>query len=37
MTKKTILIILCLFIMVSCGKKADPEYKSKKNTLISKI
>jgi len=38
MIKKTILIVLCLFFLFSCGKKADPEYKAKKNNiLITKI
>ena len=30
MTKKTILIFLCLFFLFTCGKKGDPEYKVKK-------
>jgi hypothetical protein len=34
MTKKTILIILCLFFLFSCGKKTDPEYKANKNNSI---
>ena len=38
MIKKTILIVLCLFFLFSCGKKADPEYKVKKNNIfIAKI
>ncbi len=38
MIKKTILIVLCLFFLFSCGKKADPEYKAEKNNiLITKI
>jgi len=29
---------LCLFFLFSCGKKADPEYKAKKNNIfITKI
>ena len=34
MIKKTILIVLCLFFLFSCGKKADPEYKAKKNNIL---
>jgi len=30
MIKKTILLVLCLFFLFSCGKKGDPEYKAKK-------
>ena len=38
MIKKTILIVLCLFFLFSCGKKAEPEYKAKKNNIsITKI
>jgi len=38
MIKKTILIVLCLFFLFSCGKKAAPEYKAKKNNIfITKI
>ena len=34
MIKKTILIVLCLFFLFSCGKKANPEYKAKKNNIF---
>ena len=38
MTKKIILIILLCFIVISCGKKGDPEYKNSekkaKNLII---
>ena len=38
MIKKTMLMVLCLFFLFSCGKKADPEYKAiKNNILITKI
>ena len=38
MIKKIILISIFCSLLFSCGKKADPEYKSKKNSiLISKI
>ena len=34
MIKKTILIVMCIFFLFSCGKKADPEYKAKKNNIF---
>jgi hypothetical protein len=34
MTKKTILIVLCLLFLFSCGKKADPEYKANINNFF---
>ena len=36
MIKKTMLMVLCLFFLFSCGKKADPEYKGSigTNSLI---
>jgi len=38
MIKKTMLFILCLFFIFSCGKKADPEYKAEKNIIfINKV
>ena len=38
MIKNTMLMILCLFFLFTCGKKADPEYKAKKNNIfITKI
>ena len=38
MIKKIILISIFCFLLFSCGKKADPEYKVKKNNiLISKV
>ena len=34
MIKKTIIIIIFSFLVFSCGKKGDPEYKkSKKNNV----
>jgi len=30
MIKKIILIFFCLSLIISCGKKADPEYKETK-------
>lgn len=37
MKKKLIISLLCLCFLLSCGKKADPEYKAKNNdtTLIN--
>ena len=39
MIKKTIIIILFSILIISCGKKDDPEYKAfnKINSLIIKI
>ena len=38
MKKKVFISFLCLLFMLSCGKKADPEYKaSKNNSIIIKI
>ena len=38
MIKKILLTVVLLIVIVSCGKKNDPEYKeSKINILISKI
>ena len=34
MIKKITLIILCSLILISCGKKSDPEYKSEKNIIL---
>ena len=33
MTKKTILITFIFFILISCGKKGDPEYKESKKMI----
>tara|TARA_Y100001970_G_C13602102_1_gene540699 strand:+ start:252 stop:362 length:111 start_codon:yes stop_codon:yes gene_type:complete len=32
--KKITLLILLIFFVISCGKKADPEYKAKNNIMI---
>ena len=32
MIKKTILIIFLSILVISCGRKGDPEYKAFKNT-----
>ncbi len=37
MKKKVIFIIFFFIVLVSCGKKGDPEYKTKKNQTILKI
>tara|TARA_B100000787_G_scaffold155993_1_gene131832 strand:+ start:347 stop:463 length:117 start_codon:yes stop_codon:yes gene_type:complete len=34
MIKKITLISIFFFLVVSCGKKADPEYKADKNNII---
>ena len=31
MNRKIILLLFCIITLVSCGKKGDPEYGSKKN------
>jgi hypothetical protein len=35
MIKKIILIFICLTFLFSCGKKEDPEYKARKNSVIN--
>ncbi len=38
MIKKLILIFIFCSLLLSCGKKADPEYKAKNvNILINKV
>ena len=36
MTKKIILLLFCVTLLMSCGKKADPEYEGY-NIIINKI
>tara|TARA_B100001540_G_scaffold214550_1_gene189319 strand:+ start:2533 stop:2655 length:123 start_codon:yes stop_codon:yes gene_type:complete len=36
MKKKFLLILLLLTLIISCGKKADPEYKESKYKYINK-
>ena len=33
MKKKVFISFLCLLFMLSCGKKADPEYKTQKDNI----
>tara|TARA_B100000401_G_scaffold396680_1_gene306350 strand:+ start:314 stop:433 length:120 start_codon:yes stop_codon:yes gene_type:complete len=33
MFKKILLILFCSIILLSCGKKGDPEYKAQKKQL----
>ena len=37
MTKKILIIILCLYFVSACGRKGDPEYKSELSKSIQKI
>ncbi len=36
MTKKIVLLFLCLIILISCGRKNDPKYESHKQIIIIK-
>ena len=35
MTKKIILLFVCLTILISCGRKNDPKYESNKQIIIN--
>ena len=35
MIKKTLLAVILLIILISCGKKSDPEYKESKYKYIN--
>ena len=37
MGKKILIIILCLYLVAACGRKSDPEYKSKLTKNIQKV
>ena len=37
MSKKILILILCLYFIAACGRKGDPEYKSELNENIHKI
>ncbi len=34
MTKKIILLMMCLIILASCGRKGDPKYQTTKYDII---
>tara|TARA_B100001250_G_C19770726_1_gene777042 strand:+ start:246 stop:362 length:117 start_codon:yes stop_codon:yes gene_type:complete len=34
MIKKIILIMMCLVVLASCGRKGDPEFKAKKLNIV---
>ena len=36
MIKKIMLIFMCITFLFACGKKEDPEYKTKKDYIINK-
>tara|TARA_B100000989_G_scaffold43454_1_gene27677 strand:+ start:74 stop:190 length:117 start_codon:yes stop_codon:yes gene_type:complete len=37
MSKKILIIMLCLYFVAACGRKGDPEYKSELSNNIKKI
>ena len=37
MSKKILIIILCLYFVVACGRNGDPEYKSELSKNIQKV
>ncbi len=37
MYKKILIIIICLYFIVACGKKSDPEYKADLNINIENM
>ncbi len=37
MKKNILFLLFFIFLLVSCGKKADPEYKQSKFILVNKI
>ncbi len=37
MIKKFIIIIICLYFVVACGRKGDPEYKAANNVKTKSI
>ena len=37
MGKKVLIIIFCLYFIVACGRKDDPEYKSELNKTMEKV
>ena len=34
MTKKIILIFICLILLISCGRKNDPKYEAYQQSII---
>ena len=34
MTKKIVLFLLCILLLFSCGRKADPQFKDKNENII---
>jgi len=37
MKKKILFLLFFMFLLASCGKKADPEYQQSKYILVKKI
>tara|TARA_B100000575_G_scaffold189388_1_gene152579 strand:- start:524 stop:640 length:117 start_codon:yes stop_codon:yes gene_type:complete len=37
MLKKILIILFCLYFVVACGRKNDPEYKSELNKNIQTV
>ena len=37
MIKKIILLFFCITLLISCGKKGDPEYKDSKKLIKTSI
>jgi len=37
MSKKILIILFCLYFVAACGRKDDPEYKSRLNENIQNI
>ncbi len=37
MSKKILIILLCLYFVAACGRKGDPKYKSELSNHIQKV
>tara|TARA_B100001027_G_C16001827_1_gene213033 strand:+ start:121 stop:246 length:126 start_codon:yes stop_codon:yes gene_type:complete len=37
MIKKIVIIIICLYFVIACGRKGDPEYKAANDAKIEDI